>query len=204
MTNVAKIIVSILLILIIVSACTYTFAQANTERYKPGELGAEDKKVVGDTTSNILSYVRSFGLVLSVIVLTIIGLKYILGSVDEKAEYKKNAIPFIAGMVLLATATTIPSIVYDIAIDDEVTDYTIQLNKAKYIEPSFTYHGNLPEVIYSVISGQDCVELSQDINSLAITIKGIKIGTANIKITIKDKTSGQILETSTFTVGIVN
>ena len=53
--------------------------------------------------------------VLSVIVLIILGLKYMMGSVEEKAEYKKSFMPYIIGAALVFAASTIAGIVYNIA-----------------------------------------------------------------------------------------
>ena len=48
------------------------------------------------------------------VVLSIIGLKYMLASLDEKANYKENMIPYIVGCALLVLCTTLPSIIYSI------------------------------------------------------------------------------------------
>ena len=35
-------------------------------------------------------------------------------SVDEKANYKENMVPYVVGCLLLAMSSTIPSIIYDV------------------------------------------------------------------------------------------
>ena len=64
----------------------------------------------------VLGYIQSIGSIISVIVLTIIGIKYMIGSVEEKAEYKKTLIPYFIGAVLLFAGANIVQIIYDWAI----------------------------------------------------------------------------------------
>ena len=60
----------------------------------------------------ILSAVTTAGIVLSVVVLAVIGVKYMLGSAEEKAEYKKTLMPYIIGAALVFGASTIATIVF--------------------------------------------------------------------------------------------
>lgn len=63
----------------------------------------------------MLGYIQVVGMVLSVIILILIGFKYMLGSIEEKAEYKKTLIPYIIGAFILFTGSTIPNIIYKFA-----------------------------------------------------------------------------------------
>ena len=47
--------------------------------------------------------------------LSILGVKYMLGSADEKASYKKSLVTLTVGFVIVIAATTIVSVVYNIA-----------------------------------------------------------------------------------------
>ena len=51
----------------------------------------------------------------SVIVLLVLGIKYMIGSAEEKAEYKKTMIPYLVGAVLVFGASAIAQVVYSIA-----------------------------------------------------------------------------------------
>ena len=64
---------------------------------------------------NVLGIVQVIGSVVSVIMLMAIGIKYMLGSVEEKAEYKKTIIPYLIGAALVFSGTTIPQILYQIS-----------------------------------------------------------------------------------------
>ena len=52
------------------------------------------------------------GVILSVIILIVVGIKYMLGSVEEKADYKKSMIPYLIGAFMVFSVTTLPQIIY--------------------------------------------------------------------------------------------
>ena len=66
-------------------------------------------------TGNVLGIVQVIGSVVSVIILMAIGIKYMLGSVEEKAEYKKTLMPYLIGAALVFSGTTIPQILHQIS-----------------------------------------------------------------------------------------
>lgn len=68
-----------------------------------------------EKTENVLGIVQVIGSVVSVIMLMAIGIKYMLGSVEEKAEYKQTIIPYLIGAALVFSGTTIPQILYQIS-----------------------------------------------------------------------------------------
>ena len=114
MVHSKKVIIIIMLVSAIIFINTFSFALADPEGWKPGEIDDTDGKKVGNIIGYALGTIKVVGICIAVVILTIIGLKYILSSLEEKAAYKENMIPYIAGCFLLACATTIPSIVYDI------------------------------------------------------------------------------------------
>lgn len=61
----------------------------------------------------IIGGLQSVGTVVSVMILVVLGIKYMLGSAEEKAEYKKTMIPYLIGSVLIFGAVTIASMVYN-------------------------------------------------------------------------------------------
>ncbi len=71
-------------------------------------------KTLVSKASNILGIIQVVGIVVSVAMLMVIGIKYMLGSVEEKAEYKSSLKPYIIGAFVLFTGTTIPNIIYKI------------------------------------------------------------------------------------------
>ena len=64
---------------------------------------------------NIMGVIQVAGVVIAVIVLMILGIKYMMGSAEEKAEYKKTMIPYLVGAILIFAATTIANVLYQFA-----------------------------------------------------------------------------------------
>ena len=54
------------------------------------------------------------GSIVSVAALILIGIKYILGSVEEKAEYKKTLKPYLIGAVMVFAITNLLGIIQGI------------------------------------------------------------------------------------------
>ena len=67
-----------------------------------------------DKTNAILGAINIVGVIVSVVTLMILGIKYMFGSVEEKAEYKNTAFMYILGAILIFSVTTIPNILYKI------------------------------------------------------------------------------------------
>ena len=65
---------------------------------------------------NIMGVIQVLGVVIAVIVLMVLGIKYMMGSAEEKAEYKKTMIPYLVGAILIFAASTIANVVYQFAI----------------------------------------------------------------------------------------
>lgn len=65
--------------------------------------------------NNILGIIRVVGTVVAVGVLMVLGIKYMMGSAEEKAEYKKTMIPYLVGAVLLFAAVNLAGWIVDIA-----------------------------------------------------------------------------------------
>ena len=60
----------------------------------------------------IVGIIQVVGSIAAVAVLVVLGIKYMMGSTEEKAEYKKTLIPYIVGAVLIFAASNIASFVY--------------------------------------------------------------------------------------------
>lgn len=112
-----KIISTVLIILtILCTLSTIVMAEVNPDEIigKLNNGSAETDKLtnVGGT---IVAIMQTVGIVVAVVVLLILGIKYMMGSAEEKAEYKKTMIPYIVGAVLIFGATTIANVVFQIA-----------------------------------------------------------------------------------------
>lgn len=49
----------------------------------------------------LVAFLQNLSIMVTVAVITILGLKYMIGSVEEKAEYKKDYIDIIVGVILI-------------------------------------------------------------------------------------------------------
>ena len=67
---------------------------------------------IGGQIANILS---TIGIIVAVIVLLVLGIKYMMGSASEKAEYKKTMIPYIVGAVLIFAGTSLVRVIYSLS-----------------------------------------------------------------------------------------
>ncbi len=74
-----------------------------------------DSKGVSAVTNfgnNILGIVSAAASVIAVIILIVLGIKYMMGSAEEKAEYKKTLLPYIIGAVFVFGAGLISSVLF--------------------------------------------------------------------------------------------
>ena len=81
----------------------------------PGDITsiAPEGNEIQDVGGRILGVLQTVGVVLAVIILVILGIKYMMGSAEEKAEYKKTMIPYLVGAVFIFAAPILANIVYN-------------------------------------------------------------------------------------------
>lgn len=78
--------------------------------YNPRDPSSEEDSEAATIIDKILSLITTIGTVISVLMLAILGVKYMLGSVEEKAEYKKDLVPYFIGAALLFGICTVVKI----------------------------------------------------------------------------------------------
>ncbi len=109
-----KKVLAILIIFILVILLVGNTVQAFSVNDLTGtESDAQEIKTVGNKVIQVISVVGS---ILSVIVIIVLGIKYMVGSVEEKAEYKRTMIPFLIGAIFIFAASSIAGIIYQVAI----------------------------------------------------------------------------------------
>ena len=105
--------IGIVLVFIVMFVFTNIYAfsinDLNGEGSTTGNL-----KTTGNKTITILSVIGSL---ISVIVLIVLGIKYMLGSTEEKAEYKKTMLPYLIGAILVFATSNLVHIIYEIGKD---------------------------------------------------------------------------------------
>lgn len=77
-------------------------------------LSGEGAKKVTAVANMVIKLIQIIGSGISLIVVTIMGIKYMVASANEKADIKKQAIPIIIGCVLLFAASNLAGIIADI------------------------------------------------------------------------------------------
>ena len=111
-----KIISILAIVLILVSGIAFI-----SEVYAAGafvdkvDAKASYNEKVADIGGTVVGFIQTIGIVVGVVMLIYIGIKYMLGSADEKAEYKKSMIPYLVGAVIVVAATSLVKIIYDAA-----------------------------------------------------------------------------------------
>lgn len=111
-----KIFLVLIITFLLVNIFNVVFAsvkEINPDSYNPDSITGEDARLVFAKTSMILGAIRNISVVVSVIALMVIGLKYIFGSVEEKANYKQTMMPYIIGCIMAVAGTTIVSFIYN-------------------------------------------------------------------------------------------
>ena len=115
MKKMSKVISVLLVVMMLISAGS-TILAAVQGVSDPATLtgqtvqGTDKITTLGNQIITILTIV---GTVASVIVLIVLGLKYMMGSAEEKAEYKKTMMPYVIGAALVFAASAIAGILYN-------------------------------------------------------------------------------------------
>lgn len=132
--KVIKVVLMLILAIIILTSCTTTVearpapedtmrpssssshstGTINPDDFKPNGLTASDYYTPFKFAGNILAPIITVGVVISITMVMVLGMKYMLGSVEQKAEYKKSMIPMLVGAILLFASSTIVGIIYGI------------------------------------------------------------------------------------------
>lgn len=83
----------------------------DTNKYAPGNEPMDSPKVAA-IAGTVLNVVQVIGIIIAVGCISIVGIQYMVGSVEQKAEYKKTMTAMIVGAILLVSTTTIVKVIY--------------------------------------------------------------------------------------------
>lgn len=67
---------------------------------------------VKNVAGNVIKLIRNVAAIAAVVIISILGIKYMIGSTEERAEYKKSFIPLIVGIVVVLAASSIASLIF--------------------------------------------------------------------------------------------
>ena len=110
MNKVMKIVSALMVVMMLISTVSMVFAA--TTKYDPSKWDNQQGGKVDDTgvkqwIASIMNIVAIVGSGIAVIALIILGIKYMMGSVEEKAEYKKTLMPYLIGALMVFGASVI-------------------------------------------------------------------------------------------------
>lgn len=110
--KVQKIVAVLMLTIMLVSMVNVISLAANIT---PKDIKADEVTTDAISTAGkkLVGVFQAIGIVLSVVVLTVIGIKYLMGSAEEKADYKKSLIPYVVGAALVFTASVFAQSIYE-------------------------------------------------------------------------------------------
>ncbi len=123
----------LLVVMMVMSLNTVAFASGSTTTTSSGEVGSVIDKItesandklnddsgVATLGGQIVGIIQIIGIVVAVVILLVLGIKYMTGSAQEKAEYKKTMIPYIIGAILIFAASTIVNVIFNLAVNIQV------------------------------------------------------------------------------------
>lgn len=128
MSKSVKIITTLLLVIMLVMSFSSVAFAGGSSASSSGQIGtvlgdinnAANDKLNNDSGiatlgGQIVGIIQVVGIVIAVVILLILGIKYMTGSAQEKAEYKKTMIPYIVGAILIFAASTLVNVIFNLA-----------------------------------------------------------------------------------------
>ena len=83
----------------------------NPNDYEPSDL-TESYVTIG-MLNNVIGAFQAIGSIVSVLALVLLGIKFALGSAEEKAEYKQWMIYYVIGAILVFAISNISAMIYN-------------------------------------------------------------------------------------------
>ncbi len=128
MSKSVKIITTLLLVIMLVMSFSNIAFASGSGASTAGDIGGVIDKIndsandkinadsgVASLGGQIVGIIQVVGIVVAVVILLVLGIKYMTGSAQEKAEYKKTMIPYIIGAILIFAASTIVNVIFNLA-----------------------------------------------------------------------------------------
>lgn len=110
----------ILFILIITVFITNNIAFADNFDFSGFDNKTGDTALTGNVRTvvgSILSVIRIVGTGVAIIILAVIAMKYMLASPGDRADFKKGAIQYVVGAVIVFSASNIIAFLIDVIED---------------------------------------------------------------------------------------
>ena len=115
-TKIEKIILFIIIFIFVLTLLrTISLAgeHLDTDEYKTN-LKYDDATYLFEKGSGVIAILRNIAAVVSVLAISIIGVRYMVGSVEQKAEYKQTMMPVVIGCVLIGGLSVVLTVIQSI------------------------------------------------------------------------------------------
>lgn len=124
MKKTSKILAIIVMTMMVLTVFMGTAVQANETSgdtvNKLFNTQGADTEGITNVGGVIIDIITTIGIIVAVVVLLVLGIKYLMGSASEKAEYKKTMIPYLVGAILIFGASAIAKAI--IAMSESVAN----------------------------------------------------------------------------------
>ena len=108
-SKISKLIITLLIIGMVISIASVVFAAPrNPTEYKGKETTAFDGII-----NQVIGIVQTIGSGVAVIIIIVLGVKYMLGSAEDKSEYKSSMLPYVVGAILIFAGVNIAGMVFN-------------------------------------------------------------------------------------------
>ena len=94
-------------------------ATINPSDFEPEKPSQSDVTKIVDIANPIIGTIKVAGIVIAVIILTIIGIKFMTGSIEEKAEYKKVLPGYFIGAIMVVAITQFLAVIIDLVTNSK-------------------------------------------------------------------------------------
>lgn len=106
----------IFLVIILTFFLASIFTNVNAGQYTIDPTPVSDSTDFTNMVGSIIGLIKWVAVAGAVIVVSIIGIKYMMGSIEEKAQYKKSMVPWAVGIIIVAISSTIVDAIYNTLI----------------------------------------------------------------------------------------
>ena len=114
--KVKKIIVFFIILITIISISIISNGADSFLDDFSGDVSGEAATRAGKISSTALTVIQVIGMAVAVIMLMVLGIKYMVASAADRAEIKKHAIVYVVGAIIMFGAAGIMEIIKDFAI----------------------------------------------------------------------------------------
>ena len=95
----------IMVIMLLTSISSVVFADVLDDL--EGKISSADTSKVTEVGGAIVGVIQAICIIAGVAILMVVGVKYMMGSAEEKAEYKKTIPAYLVGAILLFAAVPV-------------------------------------------------------------------------------------------------